>query len=41
MHAMYEFLSEHGYSVDPRGLRARYPEVNWVRYAEWAAALTP
>jgi uncharacterized protein YbjT (DUF2867 family) len=38
--AMYEFLSEHGYSVDPRALRARYPEVGWISYAEWASALT-
>jgi len=38
--AMYEFLSERGYSVDPLALRARYPEVDWISYTEWAAALT-
>ncbi len=31
MRAMYEFLSDHGYSVEPRALRARYPEVGWIR----------
>jgi uncharacterized protein YbjT (DUF2867 family) len=39
--AMYEFLSERGYSVDPRALRARYPEVDWITYIEWASALKP
>jgi uncharacterized protein YbjT (DUF2867 family) len=38
--AMYEFLSEHGYAVDPRALHARYPEVDWISYTEWASALT-
>ena len=37
--AMYEFLSKRGYSVDPRSLRARYPEVGWISYTEWASAL--
>jgi uncharacterized protein YbjT (DUF2867 family) len=39
--AMYEFLSERGYSIDPRALRARYPEVCWISYTEWASTLTP
>jgi uncharacterized protein YbjT (DUF2867 family) len=40
LRAMYEFLSEHGYSVQPQALRARYPEVGWFDYTEWASALT-
>ena len=39
MHAMYTFLSEQGYAVDPVAVRARYPEVAWVSFAAWAAAL--
>jgi uncharacterized protein YbjT (DUF2867 family) len=38
--AMYEFLSEYGYSVDPRALHARYPEVDWITYTAWASALS-
>jgi hypothetical protein len=41
MHAMYTFLSEQGYAVDPVAVRARYPEVAWVSFAAWAAALKP
>jgi uncharacterized protein YbjT (DUF2867 family) len=41
MQAMYTFLSEQGYAVDPVAVRARYPEVPWVGFADWAAALKP
>jgi uncharacterized protein YbjT (DUF2867 family) len=41
MHAMYTFLSEQGYAVDPVAVRARYPAVAWVSFAAWAAALKP
>jgi len=39
MHAMYEFLSTEGYAVDPREVRARYPEVRWLDFVVWAALL--
>lgn len=35
--AMYAFLSDGGYDIDVPGLRSRYPEVDWLRFAEWAA----
>jgi uncharacterized protein YbjT (DUF2867 family) len=34
--AMYEFLSSEGYGIDVPRLRARYPEVNWLSFADWA-----
>jgi uncharacterized protein YbjT (DUF2867 family) len=37
--AMYSFLSSEGYGIDVSALRARYPEVPWRRFSEWAAAL--
>jgi uncharacterized protein YbjT (DUF2867 family) len=38
--AMYAFLAEVGYSIDVTALRARYPEVAWTSFAEWAATVT-
>lgn len=37
--AMYTFLAETGYGIDVAALRARYPEVSWSRFADWAAEL--
>ena len=34
--AMYAFLSDEGYGIDVRALRERYPEVEWLPFAEWA-----
>ncbi|HEX4011664.1 MAG TPA: NmrA family NAD(P)-binding protein [Solirubrobacteraceae bacterium] len=34
--AMYAFLSDDGYDIDVPALRDRYPEVGWLRFAEWA-----
>ncbi len=34
--AMYAFLSGEGYGIDVEALRARYPEVAWQRFADWA-----
>ena len=36
--AMYEFLSGTGYGIDVGAVRARYPEVVWTPFAEWARA---
>ncbi len=36
--AMYQFLADEGYGIDVAALRARYPEVGWMTFAEWAAA---
>jgi hypothetical protein len=38
--AMYTFLAQTGYGIDVSALRARYPEVAWSRFADWAAELT-
>lgn len=38
--AMYEFLSDTGYGIDVGAVRARYPEVAWTPFAEWARAAT-
>jgi uncharacterized protein YbjT (DUF2867 family) len=38
--AMYAFLAEVGYDIDIAALRARYPEVAWTSFAEWAASIT-
>ncbi|MGA2009281.1 MAG: NmrA family NAD(P)-binding protein [Solirubrobacteraceae bacterium] len=37
--AMYTFLAQTGYGIDIPALRARYPEVSWSRFADWAADL--
>jgi len=37
--AMYEFLSTDGYRIDVAAVRARYPEINWTSFADWAAML--
>jgi uncharacterized protein YbjT (DUF2867 family) len=34
--AMYEFLADPGYGIDTAAVRARYPEVAWLSYPEWA-----
>jgi uncharacterized protein YbjT (DUF2867 family) len=35
--AMYRFLADTGYGIDVEAVRASYPEVPWVPFAEWAA----
>jgi len=35
---MYEFLSGTGYGIEVSAVRARYPEVVWTPFAEWARA---
>jgi uncharacterized protein YbjT (DUF2867 family) len=35
--ALYAFLANDGYDIDMRAVRARYPEVAWMSFAEWAA----
>jgi uncharacterized protein YbjT (DUF2867 family) len=37
--AMYTFLARTGYGIDVSALRARYPEVAWSRFADWAGEL--
>jgi uncharacterized protein YbjT (DUF2867 family) len=37
--AMYTFLADTGYGIDVPALRARYPEVSWSRFADWATEL--
>jgi uncharacterized protein YbjT (DUF2867 family) len=37
--AMYEFLADPGYGIDVEAVRARYPEVAWLSYAEWARTI--
>jgi uncharacterized protein YbjT (DUF2867 family) len=37
--AMYEFLAEEGYAIDTTALRARYPEIAWMSFEEWAATI--
>jgi uncharacterized protein YbjT (DUF2867 family) len=37
--AMYEFLTNHGYGIDVAAVRARYPQVAWQRFAEWARTI--
>lgn len=34
--AMYAFLAAEGYAIDTTALRARYPEVAWTSFADWA-----
>jgi len=33
---MYGFLTEDGYGIDVSAVRARYPEVAWISFADWA-----
>ena len=35
--AMYAFLAKKGYGIDVAAVRARYPEVAWRTFADWAA----
>ena len=35
---MFEWFDRVGYSADVEGLRRDYPEVGWLRVAEWAPA---
>jgi uncharacterized protein YbjT (DUF2867 family) len=35
--AMYAFLAADGYGIDVPAVRARYPEVSWMTFAQWAA----
>lgn len=37
--ALYAFLANDGYGIDVRAVRARYPEVAWMTFVDWAAAL--
>ncbi len=37
--ALYAFLANDGYGIDVRAVRARYPEVAWMSFVEWAADL--
>lgn len=37
--AMYRFLAEEGYGIDVAAVRARYPEVAWTPFADWARAV--
>jgi uncharacterized protein YbjT (DUF2867 family) len=39
--AMYSFLSQNGYGIDVHALRARYPEVDWLPFADWARDRVP
>jgi uncharacterized protein YbjT (DUF2867 family) len=33
---MYDWINEHGYSADIKGLRERYPRIAWLHFADWA-----
>ena len=35
--ALYAFLANDGYGIDVPAVRARYPEVAWMSFVEWAA----
>jgi len=37
--AMYEFLAIPGYGIDTAAVRARYPQVAWFSYTEWARTI--
>jgi len=37
--AMYGFLADEGYGIDVDAVRARYPEVSWISFAEWASTV--
>jgi uncharacterized protein YbjT (DUF2867 family) len=34
--AMYQFLTSEGYGIDVPELKARFPEVSWLSFADWA-----
>jgi uncharacterized protein YbjT (DUF2867 family) len=34
--AMYSFLADEGYGIDVQRVRERYPEVDWISFADWA-----
>lgn len=36
--SMYRFLAQSGYGIDVSAVRARYPEVPWQSFADWASA---
>lgn len=36
LQALFEWLEREGHNVDIAGLHARYPEVGWHTYAQWA-----
>jgi uncharacterized protein YbjT (DUF2867 family) len=38
--AMYAFLTDRGYAVDPAAVRGRYPEVAWHSFVDWAQKIT-
>ena len=37
LRALFSWLDRVGHGVDIKGLRARYPEVGWHRFEDWAA----
>jgi uncharacterized protein YbjT (DUF2867 family) len=37
--AMYDFLARAGYAIDVSRLRARYPEISWTSFADWARTI--
>jgi uncharacterized protein YbjT (DUF2867 family) len=37
--AMYTFLADTGYEIDVAAVRARYPEVSWSSFKQWADEL--
>jgi uncharacterized protein YbjT (DUF2867 family) len=37
--AMYGFLEREGYGIDVAALRARYPEVDWMSFGDWARTI--
>jgi len=39
--AMYRFLAAEGYDIDVEAVRARYPEVAWTQFADWARGARP
>jgi uncharacterized protein YbjT (DUF2867 family) len=34
--SMYSFLAQEGYQVDIEGIRARFPDVGWTSFGDWA-----
>jgi uncharacterized protein YbjT (DUF2867 family) len=37
--AMYAFLADEGYAIDTAALRHRYPDIDWMSFADWAAGI--
>jgi uncharacterized protein YbjT (DUF2867 family) len=37
--AMYGFLEREGYGIDVAAVRARYPEVDWMSFDDWAQTI--